>query len=282
VVNVLAGGDEVGEAMVAHPTPRLISFTGSVSAGKKIAAAAAADLKNVVLELGGNDAAIVLDDVDPAAVAPRLFGAAMVGSGQVCAAVKRLYVHQSVYDRMVEELAKVASAATAAPAEEGGTMGPLGTRPQFERVRHLVDQALAEGATAVTGGAPTGQGFFYPPTILTGVAPGMAVVDEEQFGPVLPVLAFDDVDDAVAAANGTEYGLCGSVWTADVARGQALAARLECGTTWINHHTEVAPEIPFGGVKESGIGRSSGRVGLDGYAEYKTVIVYKDPARVGG
>jgi acyl-CoA reductase-like NAD-dependent aldehyde dehydrogenase len=274
VINILAGGDEVGEAMVADPTAGMISFTGSAAAGRKIAAAAAPNLKNLLLELGGNDAAIVLGDVDVKKAAARIFASAFTGSGQVCAAIKRAYVHESIYDEMVNELADIAREQTAA-------MAPLSTRPQFERIKMLVADALEHGGKAVTGGEPAaGSGYFYPPTIMTGVGPGVRVVDEEQFGPVLPVMSFSDVEWAIEQANSTEYGLGGSVWTADVPRGEQLAARLVCGTAWVNQHTEIAPHIPFGGVKSSGIGRSNGQIGADAYAELKTVIVYKDAARV--
>jgi len=274
VLNILAGNDAVGEAMVTHPTTRMISFTGSVAAGKKIAAAAAPDLKNLLFELGGNDAAIVLDDVDVEKVAPRIYASAFGGVGQICAATKRVYVHESIYEEMVDALSALAR-------EQTKTMGPLSTRPQFERVAMLVEDALERGGKAVTGGKPSdGPGFFYPATIVTQVGQGVRVVDEEQFGPVLPVIRFKDVDWAIDQANSTEYGLCGSVWTRDLARGERLAARLDCGTSWVNQHTEVAPHIPFGGVKSSGIGRNNGQPGTDAYAELKTIIVYKDPDRV--
>ncbi|MCW2934031.1 MAG: Aldehyde Dehydrogenase [Actinomycetia bacterium] len=283
VLNVLAGGDELGAALVNHRGTSMISFTGSVSAGKKIAAAAGQAMKPVVCELGGNDAAIVLPDVDVKVVAPRIFGSAFLMSGQTCAAVKRLYVHRSIYQSMVDELAGYAKLAVAAPAADGGTVGPLVTRPQFERVSELVRDALDHGAAAAAGGAPAGgNGYYFAPTILTGVGPGVRIVDEEQFGPVLPVIPFDDVEEALAAANATEFGLCGSIWTSDIERGQELADRLQCGTAWVNNHTEVAPHIPFGGVKSSGIGRSGGRPGVDAYSNLQTQIIYKSADRVRG
>ncbi|GAB7051008.1 aldehyde dehydrogenase family protein [Catenuloplanes indicus] len=281
VVNIVAGGDDAGRALVAHPDIALISFTGSVEAGRHIAAAAAPALKRVVLELGGNDAAIVLPDVDVDLVAAQLFTSSMIMSGQVCAAVKRLYVHESIYPRMVEALARLADAATPVPESAGGSFGPVSTRPQFERVRLLLDDALTHGAKPANAGARADEGgYFQAPMILTGVRPGMRVVDEEQFGPLLPVLSFRDVDEAIAAANDTPYGLCGSVWTSDIAAGERLAARLECGTAYVNTHAEVAPHIPFGGVKDSGIGRECGTAGVDGYAELQTQYVYKKPSRV--
>jgi acyl-CoA reductase-like NAD-dependent aldehyde dehydrogenase len=143
-------------------------------------------------------------------------------------------------------------------------------------VCELVQDALDHGGKAVAGGAPLdGPGFYYPPTIVTGVGPGVRLVDEEQFGPALPVIPFSDIEDAICQANGTEYGLCASVWSSDVARARQLTQRLEAGTVLVNNHTEVAPHVPFGGCKASGIGRSGGQVGLDEYAELKTVIVYK-------
>jgi acyl-CoA reductase-like NAD-dependent aldehyde dehydrogenase len=281
VVNILAGGDDVGAAMVDHPDTDMISFTGSVAAGKNIAQAAGRHMKNTLLELGGNDVAIVLPDVDVPTVAARIFASAFSLTGQTCASVKRLYVHESIRPQMVDALADLARHTTAAPAADGGTMGPLITRPQYERVAALVEDARAHGATIAAGGAPgPGDGFYYQATIVTDIAPGVRLVDEEQFGPVLPVIGFTNVDDAITQANASDYGLAGSVWTADTAHGETLAARLECGTTWVNHHTEIAPHIPFGGTKNSGVGRSSGKPGIDAYSELQTQITYKSKDRV--
>jgi len=278
VLNVLAGDDAVGAALVADPRVRLISFTGSVAVGKRIAAQAGQEMKRVVAELGGNDAAIVLADVDVKKAAPLLFRSAFILGGQACAAVKRVLAHESIYDALVSELAAIAAATEVGP---GTSFPPLSTRPQFERVCELVQDALDHGGKAASGGAPLdGPGFYYPPTIMTGVGPGVRLVDEEQFGPVLPVIPFSAVEDAIAQANGTEYGLCASVWSGDIARARQLAQRLEAGTVLVNNHTEVAPHVPFGGCKDSGIGRSGGQPGLDEYAELKTIIVYKSADRV--
>lgn len=282
VVNILAGGDDLGAAMVNHPGTRLVSFTGSVGAGKKIAEAAGRQMKRVIIEAGGNDAAIVLPDVDVASVATQIFWSAFVLSGQACAAIKRLYVHESIYQQMVDQLTTIAAQTKAAPAADGGILGPLVTKPQYERVASLVRDALERGATAVAGGDPTGgDGYYYAPTILTNVGAGVRVVDEEQFGPVLPVIPFRDVDDAIAQANATEYGLGGSIWTKDIELGQQLAARLECGTAWVNQHATVSPEIPFGGVKSSGIGHTGGLPGIDGYADLQVQIIHKLGAQAG-
>jgi acyl-CoA reductase-like NAD-dependent aldehyde dehydrogenase len=259
----------------------MISFTGSVTAGRHIAKAAGAGLKHVLLELGGNDAAIVLPDVDVDTVAEQIFNVAFLMSGQTCAAIKRLYVHRSIFDPMVAAIGRLAEAA--APAHDGvdGALDPLTTRPQYERVRMILDDAVEHGARVVAGGHPLDRdGYFVAATVFAGVTEEMKVVAEEQFGPLLPVIPYDDVEDAIAAANATEFGLCGSIWTSDIARGTELAARLECGTALVNSHADVAPHIPFGGAKHSGIGRSGGQQGIDAYAELQTRYVYKSPERV--
>lgn len=275
VLNVLVGDDDLGAALVAHPGTGMVSFTGSTAAGRAIMAAAAPRLHRLSLELGGNDAAIVLPDVSVEAVARKIFAGAFYRGGQVCAAIKRLYVHADVVEPLVAALARLAETAVLGdPLEPTTTMGPIANRPQFERVRSLVDRALAAGGTAVTGGSPRpGPGFFFPPTLVTGLDPDAELVTEEQFGPALPVLPFDDVEDAVAAANGTDFGLGASVWTSDVERGAELAARLDAGSAWVNRHALVAPDVPFGGTKQSGVGRANGAVGLDTYCELRTVSV---------
>jgi acyl-CoA reductase-like NAD-dependent aldehyde dehydrogenase len=276
VVNIVAGDDELGAALVGHPAVRLVSFTGGAAGGRSVAEVAARSLKNVVLELGGNDAAIVLPDVDVAAIAERVYHSSFVIAGQACLAIKRLFVHESIHDRMVEALAEFARKEIAGPAENGGTFPPLTTRPQYHRIQRLVEDALSKGAVAVTGGKPAdGKGFFYPPTILTNVSRSMRIVEEEQFGPVLPVIAYTDVDAAIAEANDTEFGLCGSVWSADQGRAAELANRLEAGTVYVNSHGDIAPHITFGGVKASGIGKENGAPGLDAYSELQTQFVPK-------
>ncbi len=281
VLNIVAGGDALGAALVDHPGVNMISFTGSVTAGQHIAKAAGAGLKHVLLELGGNDAAIVLPDVDVDTVAEQIFNVAFLMSGQTCAAIKRLYVHRSIFDPMVAAIGRLADAAQ--PAHDGvdGALDPLTTRPQYERVRMILDDAVEHGARVVAGGHPLDRdGYFVAATVFAGVTEEMKVVAEEQFGPLLPVIPFDDVEDAIAAANATEFGLCGSIWTSDIARGTELAARLVCGTALVNSHADVAPHIPFGGAKHSGIGRSGGQQGIDAYAELQTRYVYKSAERV--
>lgn len=273
VLNIVSGGDEVGQWMTQHPVPRKVSFTGSVAGGTAVNVAAAADLKRVTLELGGNDAAILLDDVNLADIAPGLFWSAFFNNGQACALVKRVYVPRSIYADAVEALAEVArNTVVGDPSDPASQLGPLSTQPQFERVSSLVSQALSAGGKAAAGGKPVdGPGYFYSPTILSDIAEGTPVVDEEQFGPALPIIAYDDVEDAIARANNSNFGLGGSVWTTDTERGRAVAERLDVGTTWVNTHANLAPNVPFGGLKHSGLGVENGPWGLYAYTELQVV-----------
>jgi acyl-CoA reductase-like NAD-dependent aldehyde dehydrogenase len=277
VLNVISGGDALGAWVSTHPAVRKVSFTGSVETGKKVAAAAAPDLKRITLELGGNDPAIVLPDVDPAKIAERLFWGAFENSGQVCSAVKRVYVHEDRQQALLEALAALARTVKVGPGLEADTqLGPINNKPQYERVCGLVADALASGARAVAGGKPAGRdGYFFQPTILTDVAEGMRIVDEEQFGPALPVLTYRDVDDAVERANATMFGLSGSVWSSDPQRAAEIAARLECGTAWVNQHLDILPTAPFGGAKWSGIGVEGGKWGLLGFTETQVIDIAK-------
>jgi acyl-CoA reductase-like NAD-dependent aldehyde dehydrogenase len=269
VLNVVSGRDPLGARMTAHPVPRKISFTGSVATGKRVAAAAVGDLKRVTLELGGNDAAIVLDDVDPAVVAPKLLDAAFHNNGQLCQAIKRVYAPTRLYDDLVEALAAIARRAKIGNGMQPGVQhGPLNNRPQLERVTELVADAVGRGARAVAGGGPAGgPGYFYRPTVLAGADDGFRIVDEEQFGPALPVVRYTSVEDAVRRANGTCFGLCGSVWGTDADRAAEVAAELDCGTAWVNTHFAVHPDQPFGGHKWSGVGLENGRWGIEAFTE---------------
>ena len=279
VVNIVSGGDELGAWMTSHPVPRKISFTGSVETGKKVALAAAPDLKRVTLELGGNDPAIVLDDADPATVAAAIFAGAFNNNGQVCSAIKRVYVPESLYDDVVEGLASHArSIKVGEGTEEGVKLGPINNEPQFERVKELVADALAHGATAVAGGkAMDRAGYFFEPTVLAGLSDGTRIVDEEQFGPALPVVSYRDLGDAIERANATHFGLSGSVWGADAERAAQVAGQLECGTAWVNTHLALAPHQPFGGCKWSGIGLENGPWGLSEFTEHQVVHRSKGP-----
>ena len=273
VVNVVSGGDQLGAWMTSHPVPRKISFTGSVETGKKVAMAAAPDLKRVTLELGGNDPAIVLDDADPAVITPALFASAFNNNGQVCEAVKRVYVPEVLYDEVVEGLAAQArSVKVGDGTEENVKLGPINNSPQYERVKKLVADAVDHGATAVTGGrAMDRPGYFFEPTILSAISDGTRIVDEEQFGPALPVVSYRDLDDVIERANTTHFGLSGSVWSSEPERAADVAVQLDCGTAWINNHLALAPHQPFGGFKWSGLGVENGPSGLAEFTERQVV-----------
>jgi len=269
VLNVVSGRDPLGAWMTAHPVPRKISFTGSVATGKLVAEAAARDLKRVTLELGGNDPAIVLDDADPHVVAPKLFQHAFENNGQLCSAIKRVYVPEHLHDDLVAVLAKLADEAMVGNGLQPGVhFGPLNNKPQLDRITSLVTEALDRGARAAAGGSPgDGPGYFHRPTILIDAADDTRVVVEEQFGPVLPVLRYRTLDEALHRANDSHFGLDGSVWGNDEDRAAAVAAELECGTTWVNTHFSVHPDQPFGGHKWSGVGVENGRLGLEAFTE---------------
>ena len=279
VLNVLAGGDELGQWMTEHPGIDKISFTGSVATGKKVMASAAGTLKRVTLELGGNDAAIVLDDVDPKTVAPKLFFAACVNSGQVCMAIKRIYAHERIYDALCAALAEEARKARVGDGLDPQTQyGPIQNRMQYEKVVGILEDTRRAGARIVAGGElPQRPGYFIPPTIVTDIAENSRLVREEQFGPVVPVLKFSDVDEAVRLANDTRFGLAGSVWSHDPARAAAIATRLEVGTAWVNQHRATSATVPFGGAKESGLGRQYSILGLKENMEPQVVSVLKQP-----
>ena len=277
VVNILAGGDELGQWMTEHPGIDKISFTGSIETGKKVMASAAGNLKRITLELGGNDAAIVLDDVDVKAVASKLFFAAFVNSGQVCMAIKRIYAHESIHQALAEALAAEARKVKLGDGLDSATqMGPIQNREQYERVVGILEDTRRSGARILAGGEVLERpGYFVTPTVVTDVAENSRLVTEEQFGPILPVLKFSDIEDALRRANDTRYGLSGSVWSADPERAARIAARLEVGTAWVNQHRATAANVPFGGAKESGIGRQYSALGLKGYLEPRVISVLK-------
>jgi len=277
VINVLAGGDDLGRWMTEHPGIDKIGFTGSVEAGKQVMAAAAKTLKRVTLELGGNDAAIVLDDVDPKAIAPKLFFASFVNSGQVCMAIKRIYAHERVYDAICEALADEARKAKVGSGLEPDTqLGPIQNREQYDRVVGILEETRRSGARILAGGdVPATDGYFIPPTIVADIDEHSRLVQEEQFGPIVPVLKFTDEEDALRRANDTRYGLSGSVWSGNPDRAAALASRLEVGTAWVNHHRATSATVPFGGAKESGIGRIYSEMGLKAYLEPRVISVLK-------
>ncbi|WP_286239219.1 aldehyde dehydrogenase family protein [Neptuniibacter halophilus] len=272
VINVLTDEEKVGPAMSAHPGISKIVFTGSTPTGQHIMRSAAANLKRLTLELGGNDGGIVLPGADLDAIAEGIFQTAFLNMGQTCAALKRLYVHESQYDELAEKLIAIAAQQKVGSGfDEGVSFGPLQNKMQYDLVNSLIADAADNGAQVHASAAlPAGNGYFIAPTIVTGAKDGMAVVDKEQFGPVLPIIAYSDVDQAVAAVNASENGLGGSVWGSDLELAQRVGMQLECGTVWINGHAEVLPHAPFGGCKMSGFGVEFGQEGL---LEYTTIQV---------
>lgn len=273
VINIVTGGDELGRLMTSHPTPRKISFTGSIGAGRSVAVNAAQDLKRVTLELGGNDAAIILEDADLEKAAGTLFAFSMFNCGQICCIPKRIFVPASRYEEFVEAFAAAARATQVGdPTDPETAMGPLTTKPQFDRVSELVADAIERGARVVAGGKPVeGGGYFFEPTVFADVAEGVRIVDEEQFGPAIPLLKYETVEEAIQRANATEYGLSGSVWSADEAKAKAVAEQLECGTAWVNCHAMLPSNAPFSGAKHSGLGVANGEDGLLSFTEQQVV-----------
>jgi acyl-CoA reductase-like NAD-dependent aldehyde dehydrogenase len=272
VLNVVTDANDLGEALTGHPDVRKISFTGSTETGRKVMASASLALKRLTLELGGNDAAIVLDDVDPKKVAPAIFRSAFYNSGQVCLAIKRLYVHDAVYDQICAELVAEAEQWPVDDGlKQGAKLGPVQNKKQFEKVKELLEEAREKGRVVFGGNAMDRPGYFIPPTIVADVAEGTRLVDDEQFGPILPVIRFSDTEDAIARANGTSFGLGASVWSSNSQKAKEVAIRLEAGTVWINKHAELVPGVPFGGAKQSGIGIEFAEEGLLEFTQLKVI-----------
>jgi acyl-CoA reductase-like NAD-dependent aldehyde dehydrogenase len=272
VINIITDANDLGGAMTAHPDIRKISFTGSTETGKKVMASAADALKRISLELGGNDALIVLDDIDPKVTAPAVFGAAMQNAGQVCIAAKRIYVHESIYDAMCDEFATLADNWVVGDGLEQGTqMGPLQNKQQFDKVMGFLENAKKDGKVIAGGGRKGDKGYFIQPTIVRDIAEGSQLVDEEQFGPVMPVIKYSDPADAVRRANASIYGLGGSIWAKDSDRAWDLATEMESGSVWVNKHADIQPHLPFGGAKFSGIGSELGEEGLREFTQVQVL-----------
>ncbi len=277
VINTVSGPGDVGAALVDQPYIDKIMFTGSSASGVKILATAARHLTPTTMELGGNDAAIVLPDADPKAIAMGLFWGAFINMGQTCACAKRLYVHESLHDAVVAELKAIAESVPMGDGlEEGIVMGPIQNRMQYNKVVSLVESARSEGGQIVCGGTErVGPGNFYPPTLITGLTDGARLVDEEQFGPVLPIIRYADVDQAIAGANRLDAGLGASVWSSSLDTARAVASRLQAGTVWINQHGTIHPMVPFGGTKGSGWDVEFGIDGLKAVTQASVLSINK-------
>jgi acyl-CoA reductase-like NAD-dependent aldehyde dehydrogenase len=276
LVSILPGDGRVGEALVNHAGVDRVSFTGSTAVGRRIAAACGASLKKVSLELGGKSAAIVLDDADPATVAQGLKVAGLMNSGQACVAQTRLLVPVARQDEFLDAIAAMVEGLVVGDPEDPATeIGPMVSRRQQERVRSYIEDGEREGARLVVGGsdlpAGTGCGWYVRPTLFADVDNRMKIAREEIFGPVLSLIPYRDDEEAIRIANDSEYGLSGSVWTADGQRGLAVARRVRSGSFGVNQPYSMDPAAPFGGVKASGIGRELGREGLDAYVDLKAI-----------
>ncbi|MFH8252565.1 aldehyde dehydrogenase family protein [Microbacterium sp. B2969] len=274
VLTVVVGDREVGAVIAEHPGIDKIMFTGSTEAGRRIVASSARNLARLTLELGGNDAGIVLPGTDAGAIAENLFWGCFINTGQTCAALKRLYVHESVYDGVVDALAGLAEAMPMGRGlDDGNVLGPLQNQSQFDIVKDLVDDARNRGARIVAGGRPLPElgPLFYQATVVADIEDGARLVDEEQFGPAIPVIKYTDIDDAIRRANAAEQGLGASVWSDDVDAAVEVAKRLQAGTVWINQHGALNPQVPFGGTKQSGYGQEFGVAGLKAVAAPKVI-----------
>ena len=273
VVNVVTGfGETAGAALAAHNDVDKVAFTGSTEVGKLIVAAATGNLKKVSLELGGRSPNIVFDDADDGAIEGAA-NAIFFNHGQCCVAGSRLFVQQSRFDEVVDGVAEIAkSIKLGSGLDESTQMGPLVSDEQFRRVTGYLESGKSDGATALTGGGRFGdRGYFVEPTVLTNTSPGMKVVREEIFGPVVVAAPFSDLDEIAATANDTEYGLGAGIWTKDISKAHALAKKIRAGTVWINCYNVFDASLPFGGYKQSGWGREMGHEVLEAYTEVKAV-----------
>ena len=276
VINVIVDHNDLGDALTSHADVAKVAFTGSTATGKKVMCSAAGTLKRLILELGGNDAAIVLDDVDPIEVAPKLLVAATMNAGQICLGAKRLYVHASQYDQICDELGRLARASVVGDGLTLGTqMGPIQNKAQFEKVKGYLEDAKRSGKIVAGGEILGRKGYFIQPTIVRDIPDDARLVTEEQFGPIVPVLRYSDIDDVIARANNSEYGLGGTVWGTNLDRAFEVAARIDTGIVWINKFLDVALDVSFGAAKQSGIGTEFGQEGLEAFAQAKIINMAK-------
>jgi acyl-CoA reductase-like NAD-dependent aldehyde dehydrogenase len=274
VVNVITDRNDLGGLLTGHPDVAKVAFTGSTATGRKVMASAAGSLKRLTLELGGDDAAIVLDDADPKVVAPKIFAGAMLNAGQVCLAIKRVYIHESLYEETCRELAALAKAAVMGDGRNEATeIGPLQNQVQYERVKTLIEESRREGEVIAGGDVPEGPGYFIRPTLIKDLPDSARLVREEQFGPVLPLLSYESIDEVIGRANDSVYGLGGTIWSANPERAMAVALRIDTGVVWVNCHMSLTPDVAVGGAKQSGIGAEQGLEGLEEFTQRHVVWV---------
>jgi acyl-CoA reductase-like NAD-dependent aldehyde dehydrogenase len=276
VVNIITDQNELGPVLSSHPDIAKVSVTGSTVTGKKVMASAAETIKRVTLELGGNDAAIVLDDLDPILMAEKIIAGAFLNAGQVCIAIKRLYVSDKIYDQLLEELAKhIKNLVLGNGLDTGVNIGPVQNEKQFQQAKELLIDAEKNARIVVGGEAIDSTGYFIQPTLVADAKDGTRLVDEEQFSPILPVIRYHNLEDAIKSANGLNFGLGASVWSSDVTRAYEVAKRLEAGTVWINKHLDFGPTIPLCGAKQSGLGKEFAQEGLKEYTQTCVINIAK-------
>lgn len=279
VVNIITGEDSLGPLITEHPDIDKITFTGSTATGKKIMEGASADLKRITLELGGNDASIVLPDANVEKVAEQLFWSSFSNAGQICVAAKRVYIHEDIYDELSAAIAEYAKGVTVGDGSQQGTgVGPIQNKKQYDRVLELIQDAKDNGYQFLLGGDvdPSGTGYYVPITILDNPPEDARIVAEEQFGPVMPLMKFSTEEEVIERANASDYGLAGAVWTANPEKGVEIAEQLETGTVWVNEFLHLSPFAPFGGHKQSGFGAEYGKEGLKEFTYPQVITVKKD------
>ena len=276
VLNTITDQNDLGTALTQHPDVAKVAFTGSTATGRKVMASVASTIKRITLELGGNDAAIILPGTNAKEVAPKIFMGAMMNAGQICLAIKRVYAHESLYEELCTELAKLANEAAVGDGMKPGTLiGPVQNKTQFEKVKEYIADGAARGKIIAGGKTIPGDGYFIQPTIVRDIPDDARLVREEQFGPVMPVMKYSNVDDAIARANSTEYGLGGTVWGPDLAQAYEVASRIDSGTVWVNKHLDLPPDIPFAGAKQSGLGAEMGHEGLEEFTQPRVINLAK-------
>lgn len=277
VVQIVLGDDNLGPWITEHPKIRKVSFTGSTATGKLVAKSCSATLKRFTLELGGNDACIVLPDVDIEKAAPNVLLSAMFNTGQVCHAAKRIFVHEDIYDKFAKAMADTAKQSGVGPGDKEGVMyGPLNNKMQFDKVSEFFAQSQAEGHTFLTGGQITkGTGYFAPLTLVDQPPEDSRLVQEEPFGPIVPLLKWKDDDDVLKRVNDSSWGLGATIWGTDLERVEKLARGVEAGVVWTNQAMEQHPEVTFGGFKSSGIGAENGIAGMKGWCQVRSIYLQK-------